>query len=95
MAAIARNGHGLQREDALSPRDRATEALVMGLRLAEGIDLARLANGGIDVAAILDPVAVQRLADTGLVERTPTRLRLTDAGMPLLDAVLREVSRAA
>jgi len=91
LAAVARNSHGLQAEEPLSDRDRATEALVMGLRLAEGIDLARLASEGIDVAAILDEGAVARSATSGLLTRTADRLRLTDAGMPLLDAVLREI----
>ena len=43
LAAVARNGHGLELEDALDPHTRATEALLMGLRLAEGIDLPRIA----------------------------------------------------
>jgi len=94
LAAVARNGHGLRGEDPLTPHDRATEALVMGLRLAEGIDLARLAGEGIDVASMLDEEAVARLADASLLARGAGRLRLTDAGAPLLDAILREIARA-
>jgi putative oxygen-independent coproporphyrinogen III oxidase len=89
LAAIDRNGHGLQSEEELSGRDEATEALVMGLRLAEGVNLRR----DIDIAAALDDRAVDRLVGAGLLIRTPDRLRLTDTGMPLLDAVLREISR--
>ena len=37
MAAVARNGHGLSVEDPLTPRDMAVEALLMGLRLREGV----------------------------------------------------------
>ena len=95
LAAIARNGHGIQSEDPLDARAQATEALVMGLRLVEGVALSDLARRGIDVAALLDAGAVDRLAGHGLIERSENRLRLTDAGMPLLDAVLREITRAA
>jgi oxygen-independent coproporphyrinogen-3 oxidase len=95
LAAIGRNGHGIQSEDPLDARARATEALVMGLRLAEGVALGDLARRGIDVATLLDAGAVERLTGHGLIERSENRLRLTDAGMPLLDAVLREITRAA
>ncbi len=90
LAAVARNGHGLQVEDPLSPATRAVEALVMGLRLAEGVDLARVAElaGG---TAPIDAAAEARLARQGLVERTGLRLRVTDAGALLLDAILAEL----
>ena len=92
MAAVARNGHGLKAEDALEPDIRATEAILMGLRLDEGVDLARIA--GIGEAAPdrwLDADRIARLAAQRLVEATPDRLRVTQAGMPLLDAILREI----
>ncbi|MGN6278091.1 MAG: radical SAM family heme chaperone HemW [Sphingomonas sp.] len=93
IAAVDRNGHGLQSEEPLDARAEATEALVMGLRLSEGLATAALAKRGIDVAALLDDAAIARLAGHGLIEQTPDRLRLTAAGAPLLDAVLREVTR--
>src|SRR4029079_5154244 len=39
-------GHGLASEESLSAADCAEEYLLMGLRLSEGIDLARLAAIG-------------------------------------------------
>ena len=36
LGAMARNGHGMVEEEVLSAREAADEALVMGLRLAEG-----------------------------------------------------------
>ena len=92
IAAVARNGHGAQAEEALSARDRATEALVMGLRLDEGIDIAALKRRGIDLAIILDEPAIDRLSSTGLIVHDEDRLRLTESGMPVLDAILREIS---
>ena len=90
MNAVARNGHGLQLEDVLDPHERAVEALVMGLRLPEGVDVARvgaLAGG----TAPLDPRALALLRNQGLVTLEDGRLRVTDAGMPVLEAILREM----
>lgn len=92
LAAIARNGHGLQTEEPLEPRAQATEALVMGLRLTEGVALGALARRGIDVAALLDEAAVDRVAGHGLLDHDADRIRLTSTGLPLLDAVLREIT---
>ncbi|MGN6374624.1 MAG: radical SAM family heme chaperone HemW [Sphingomonas sp.] len=94
LAAVDRNGHGLQQEEPLAPDDEATEALVMGLRLDEGVDLARLAAMSIDLTSVLDEDAIARLSRAGLLTRSAGRLRLTPAGMPLLDAILREIARA-
>ena len=55
LAAVAARGHGLAAEDDLSPESRATEALLMGLRLGEGVDLARLAaRTGLRADALVD-----------------------------------------
>lgn len=85
IGAVTRNGHGMQEEVALNAAERATEALVMGLRLAEGVDLARIGAGYVDL------VAVERLAGHGLIVREGERLRATGAGMPVLEGILREV----
>jgi oxygen-independent coproporphyrinogen-3 oxidase len=90
LSAVARNGHGAQSETPLTPHERATEALVMGLRLREGIDTARVAAlaGG---TAPIDARAVARLSTQGLVAAEPGRLRVTEAGALLLDAILTEL----
>ena len=87
LAAVARNGHGIEMEDPLAPHDRASEALVMGLRLREGIDLPRIAAlaGG---TAPIDWPAVARLEAQGLIAHEGDRLRVTEAGALLLDAIL-------
>jgi oxygen-independent coproporphyrinogen-3 oxidase len=64
----------------------------MGLRLAEGIDLARIAErSGIAQEALLDGKAVASLSRQGLLSIEGSRLIVTDAGMPLLDRVLAEI----
>src|SRR3546814_13590151 len=89
LAALTRNGHGIESEEPLAPRTRATEALLMGLRLDEGVDLARIATlGGTTPEALLDARAVDRLNREGLVEPMGGRLGVTGAGMMLLDADL-------
>ncbi|WP_375194814.1 radical SAM family heme chaperone HemW [Sphingobium sp.] len=92
MNAVARNGHGLQSEEPLAPADRAREALLMGLRLAEGVDLDRIARlSGLPVSALIDDGAIARLAPHGLIRRQDQRLTIQPAGMLLLDAILPEV----
>lgn len=92
MKAVHRNGHGLQSEEPLAPADRAREALIMGLRLAEGIDLRRIADiSGLQPDMLLDDKAVARLSALQLIERDGQRLCVTPAAMLLLDAILPEI----
>ena len=91
LAAVARNGHGLVEEEALTPLEAAREALVMGLRLAEGIDIAERAER-LGVERIVDEAAVARLEPLGLVERIGERLRVADRGRLLLDSILAEIA---
>ncbi|GAA0329517.1 radical SAM family heme chaperone HemW [Sphingomonas oligophenolica] len=96
MAAIERNSHGIELEEPLAPHTRATEALLMGLRLREGIDLARIATlGETDVDALINWPAADRLEQLGLLVSAGGRLTVTDAGMLLLDAILPEIVRDA
>ncbi|KQN36534.1 coproporphyrinogen III oxidase [Sphingomonas sp. Leaf407] len=93
IAAVARNGHGIEREDALTRQERVTEALVMGLRMAEGIDLARIARlGERTVGEVVQLDRVETLIRQGLLTHDGDRLALTPAGIPVLDAVLREIA---
>jgi oxygen-independent coproporphyrinogen-3 oxidase len=89
LAAVARNGHGLAEEERLTRREAAHEALVMGLRLAEGIDTAALARR-LGVDRIVDESAVVRLESLGLVQRRGAHLAVTPAGRLLLDSILAE-----
>ncbi|WP_010183624.1 radical SAM family heme chaperone HemW [Sphingomonas sp. PAMC 26605] len=89
IGAVARNGHGAQIEQPLVPSERSTEALLMGLRLREGVDLARIAGlGETNVDALIDWPAAARLETQRLLARSGDHLRVTEAGMLLLDAIL-------
>ena len=72
------------------PRDeQATEYLLMSLRLAEGMDLGRYARlAGRE----LDARAVDELRGMGFVETDADRLRVTAAGRPVLNAILRALA---
>ena len=91
LDAVARNGHGLSDEEYLTPDEVSREALVMGLRLAEGIDPAELSER-FGVERIVDDAMVERLAGHGLLLREEGRLRTTPAGRLLLDSILAEIA---
>ena len=92
IAAVERNGHGLKVESDLPAYERATEAMLMGLRLTEGVDLARVeTRSGLGRDAFVDAAAVGRLVRQGLMGADGDRLAVTDAGILLLDSILSEV----
>jgi len=94
IAAVERNGHGLKVESDLPAHERATEAMLMGLRLTEGIDLARIGTrSGLPRDAFVDAEAVARLAARGLMRQDGDRLAVTDNGILLLDSILSEAVR--
>jgi len=91
LAGMARNGHGLVEEEPLTATEAAHEALVMGLRLAEGIDPAALARR-LGVERLVDEAAVDRLVGHGLLERRGPVIATTPAGRLLLDTILAEIA---
>jgi oxygen-independent coproporphyrinogen-3 oxidase len=92
LTAIERNGHGMEAEEPLAPATQASEALLMGLRLREGVDLARIAAlAGRNMAEIVDLAAIARLPE--LIRLDGSRLTVSEQGMLLLDAILPEVVR--
>ncbi|CAM3055832.1 Heme chaperone HemW [Sphingomonas antarctica] len=94
LSAVERNGHGLASEGVLATGDRAREALVMGLRLTEGIDLAATASRiGVKPDAMLDNARFDALVSQGLTWRDGDRIGVSERGMLLLDAILAEVAR--
>src|SRR4029079_18345870 len=77
LAEVEVAGHGLASEESLSAADCAEEYLLMGLRLSEGIDLARLtAIGG----SALDEARIGALESQGLLARLDSRLAATTQG---------------
>ncbi len=87
LAQVEAQGHGELAPEALSPVDAGTEFLLMGLRLAEGIDPERYAAIS---GKVLDRDTITRLEEMGMLT-TGTRIAATDAGRAVLNAVLREL----
>ena len=92
-AAVAAHGHGIVTTAPLPPATRAREALLMGLRLAGGIDADQFAaRTGQGLDASIDRIRLARLVDLGFVEADAAGLRLTPKGRPLVNAVLTELA---
>lgn len=92
LAAVAKQGDGIAEARAMAVADQAAEALLMGLRLTEGIDLAALsARFGLPVAGLVDETALARLVALGLMWRTGARIGVAPPGRSLLDSLLAEV----
>ncbi len=91
LSAVVRNGHGIADEAALSPFEAADEALVMGLRLSEGIELDAIAER-FGLKSIVDWAGVERLVRSGHLKGSDKRIALTPAGRLVLDHILGEIA---
>lgn len=84
LAQVTTTGHGLAESEPLSYADQAHEALLMGLRLTEGIPLPRLAALGFTP----DPAILARLQQQGFLTSAPDTLRATPEGRLRLNALI-------
>ena len=92
LSGVERNAHGIVTEEPLDAETRAMEALLMGLRLGEGVDLADIASRtGIDADRLVDAAAVTSIEKLGLIRLREQHLTVTPQGMPLLDAILPQI----
>jgi putative oxygen-independent coproporphyrinogen III oxidase len=91
LKSITDTSHGIVEEEALHPREAADEALVMGLRLAEGIDVQATADR-FDLPAVVDWTVVDRLVSSGHLERSGTHIATTRAGRLVLDHLLGRIA---
>ncbi|MCY1126438.1 radical SAM family heme chaperone HemW [Frigidibacter sp. RF13] len=81
-------GNGETPRELLSSSDQATEYLLMGMRLSEGIVLGRWqALRGADIPAD----RITGLIDLGLLWHSEGRIGATSTGRPVLNALLREL----
>jgi putative oxygen-independent coproporphyrinogen III oxidase len=90
LSRVEAQGDGLVTDDVLTREERSDEFLLMGLRLAEGIDMGRYqAISGRP----LDSERIAMLHEHGLIETTTDgRLRVTLPGFPVLDAVVADLA---
>ena len=89
LAALDAHRSGCQSELPLDGREQVAEALMMGLRLREGVDLeAMSARFGMDRANMMDQAALAEMIAMGLLWQDAQRIGLTPRAFPLLDAIL-------
>lgn len=85
-------GNGIKGERDLASSEQAAESLLVGLRLAEGVNLSVIENRfGIPRDQMVDRDKSQLYANLGLFWQSGDRIGLTRQGMPLLDALLGEL----
>jgi oxygen-independent coproporphyrinogen-3 oxidase len=90
LMRVEANSHGVVTDEELNNEERADEFLLMGLRLAEGIDPQRYAALA---GRPLDPRRIALLREEGAIAiDAGGRLRVTKAGFPVLDAVVADLA---
>ena len=91
-ARVERAGHGSVEEIPVAPAEQAREALLMGLRLTEGIDAAAFAaRTGLGLDEALDAPMVAASVAEGYLIRDAAGLRATASGRLRLDALLAAI----
>jgi len=92
LAALDRQGDGIAEARALAPREQAAEAMLMGLRLAEGLDAGALAaRFGLGLSDVVDAGKLDLYTRQGLMVRDGARIGVSEAGMLVLNALIAEV----
>jgi oxygen-independent coproporphyrinogen-3 oxidase len=93
LSAVSRNGNGIAEQAPLTAVEAADEALVMGLRLSEGLDVGRVAER-FDLRSIVDDARIERFLASGHLRRSGARVAPTAKGRLVLDYILREIAAA-
>ncbi|MCW5748188.1 MAG: coproporphyrinogen III oxidase [Alphaproteobacteria bacterium] len=89
LDAVERQGHGTAADTQVAGGDLIVEAMMMGLRLVDGIDRTIFRRvTGVDAVGACDPAVLQRLVRGGFLHVDDQVLRATDTGRQRLNAVL-------
>jgi putative oxygen-independent coproporphyrinogen III oxidase len=92
LEAVERQGHGTAETSLIEGQDLVDEALMMGLRLADGIDRTTFASvTGADPVEAVGEARLRPLIAAGFLDVDPTHLRATPAGRQRLNAVLERL----
>lgn len=86
---VGEKGHGIVEDTTVLPVDQASEYLIMGLRVSDGIDLARYEKLR---GTSMDPNKIAGMKSLGLVKREGHRLMATTQGRRLLNALITELA---
>jgi len=86
---VERDRHATRQRDLVPRAERLDEMLMMGLRLKEGVPLARAEEeSALPFAQAIDATRLKRLIDGGFLALNDDRLAATPSGRQRLDAVL-------
>lgn len=89
LNAVAERRHGISEQSSLSPDEQVSEALLMGLRLAEGIDLAALESRFERPRwSMISEDAVRTYSDLGFVWQREGRIGVEPKGMAVLNTLI-------
>ncbi|MCC7305383.1 MAG: coproporphyrinogen III oxidase [Alphaproteobacteria bacterium] len=95
LEKIAEDGHGAHPLQEVPPRERFLEALMMGLRLREGVSMERLeAEGGAAIENFIDFSKLEKLKEENFLLYNAQEIQLTREGMLRLNAVVPFILRA-
>jgi len=93
MKAVDETGFGLAETSSIEPLERATEALMMGLRLTEGLDVAAIESRfGAPRTEWLDEAALADLVADGFIGQQGGRIRVTRKGQPVLNHLIQKLA---
>ncbi|MBN9143511.1 MULTISPECIES: radical SAM family heme chaperone HemW [unclassified Novosphingobium] len=93
LTSVAAKGHGTQEERALSPAEQGAEAVLMGLRLAEGMDVGALASRlGLAQGDLIEADKLALFIRQGLMWQEAPRIGATEAGMLVLNSLIAQVT---
>ena len=91
---VAAKGTGATVEEAIGGQDRAREALLMGLRLREGIGFAVFqSRTGVALLDAVEKGVLAQALEANYLVQTATHLIATTEGRKRLDALLPELAR--
>ena len=86
---VDKQGHGMHPFDPVNPVAKYQEAMMMGMRLSEGLPISRLVDAyGAPIDTILSQEKIATLIKEGILEDSPTHLKTTAQGFKCLNAVL-------
>ena len=89
LKAVAKRGHGISEQHLLTPEDQVSEALLMGLRLAEGIDLAAFeARFARSRWEMVSQSGLKTYTDLGFVWQRGDRIGVARKGMAVLNTLI-------
>ncbi len=92
LTSVERSGHGTAEVFDVAGRERVEEALMVGLRLAEGIDRVTFrSHAGADPVEALGEARLEPLLAVGFIEISADCLRATAAGRQRLNALLERL----